>query len=186
MERWVAVRGVVRANLMKRRRRLVAAYVVMHLGEYALTVLSEEMTVGSGAWLHAAIVGGLAIGLWRGRRLAWHVALVLEVLTFILLVLLLLAPWGLAITMVMVLRGLRIAVLLQRPLQPSRQQRRTRTSGMFVRGVDPRGGRCGRTTPRAGSLTCPRACASLRMRFERTEPAEPISGLVPGREEARF
>jgi hypothetical protein len=128
----MAVRGAARANLTQKRHRLVAAYVVLHLGEYALVTLSEEMAIGSGAWLYAVIVGGLVVGLVRARRLAWHVALVLEALSVILLMLLLLAPWGPVITMVMVLRGLRIAVLLQRALRPARQ-RSARISGMFIR-----------------------------------------------------
>lgn len=98
------------------RRQLVVAYVVLHIADLVVVALSDDLFASIGL-LEAVIAVALAVGLWQGRRLAWQLAVALEALILVALLLLLAVPWGAAVTAVVALTALRLAILLQRPLR---------------------------------------------------------------------
>ena len=98
------------------RRQLVVAYVVLGLARIIVMGLSEEMAPSVGL-LDIAIAVSLAVGLWRGARPAWYVAVALDGLVLVLLLWSLTVPWGSGQTALVMLVALRLAVLLQRPLR---------------------------------------------------------------------
>jgi hypothetical protein len=98
------------------RRQLVVAYVLLGVARVVIMFISEEMAPSVGL-LDIVIAVSLAVGLWRGSRATWQVAVALEGLTLLLLLWLLAVPWGWDQVALVALVALRLAVLLQRPLR---------------------------------------------------------------------
>ena len=105
------------------RRQLVLGYLVLRLGNVVVMGLSDDMSPSLG-FLDVVLVAALVIGMWRGSRLAWTLALALEVFTLAVILLATAAPWSTGMIALFALNALRVAVLLQRPLRPKPAPRR--------------------------------------------------------------